>query len=276
MQAAPQNRPEEYDLVCPITLRVFRDPVTAADGHTYERQAIVRWIKEHGTSPLTRQPLNIDDLMPDYDVKDIIDRRPSLTASIDVHDESMANRNQRITPVNNKVLITKLNTCHVLHEGLCCRRRCCILIMILSAIVLLSCALTAGLFMTITSSMQPTYSSSLNASNPKYCRLSKKCSVPDFYFEAIPINVSTNGSYSIVIKSRIDTYAYIYKENFNLSKPKQNLLRNDGDSSEEHKSHLKVFLRSGHKYILVVTTKKPRETGMFTVTGSGVGSVIFV
>ena len=37
------NVPDD-SLLCPITLEIFRDPVVAKDGHTYERQAIVEWI----------------------------------------------------------------------------------------------------------------------------------------------------------------------------------------------------------------------------------------
>ncbi|CAF1302099.1 unnamed protein product [Rotaria sordida] len=53
------------DLTCPITLQIFRDPVIAADGRTYERAAIVQWITEHGTSPVTREPLDIKELQAD-------------------------------------------------------------------------------------------------------------------------------------------------------------------------------------------------------------------
>ena len=31
--------------MCPITLELMRDPVMAADGHTYEREALLRWLK---------------------------------------------------------------------------------------------------------------------------------------------------------------------------------------------------------------------------------------
>ena len=34
--------------VCPITLELMRDPVMAADGHTYEREALLRWLKTSG------------------------------------------------------------------------------------------------------------------------------------------------------------------------------------------------------------------------------------
>jgi hypothetical protein len=40
------------------------DPVTTADGHTYERKAIEQWLQEHNTSPLTNQPLEHKNLVP--------------------------------------------------------------------------------------------------------------------------------------------------------------------------------------------------------------------
>ena len=40
-------------LKCPITQEVFRRPVVAADGHTYEREELTRWLRGHSTSPLT-------------------------------------------------------------------------------------------------------------------------------------------------------------------------------------------------------------------------------
>ncbi|CAF0975794.1 unnamed protein product [Adineta ricciae] len=58
-----------HDLICPITLDVCRDPVLAADGHIYERSAIVQWIKQQGTSPLTRKPLTLDDLHSETSLK---------------------------------------------------------------------------------------------------------------------------------------------------------------------------------------------------------------
>ena len=40
------------------------DPVTAADGHTYERSAITDWLEHHNTSPLTRMRLGSKALFP--------------------------------------------------------------------------------------------------------------------------------------------------------------------------------------------------------------------
>lgn len=48
---------------CPITKCIFLDPVIASDGHIYERQAILQWIKKTGQSPLTREKMS-DELFP--------------------------------------------------------------------------------------------------------------------------------------------------------------------------------------------------------------------
>ncbi len=37
----------------PPPRQVFKDPVCAADGHTYERSAIEQWLRTHDTSPMT-------------------------------------------------------------------------------------------------------------------------------------------------------------------------------------------------------------------------------
>lgn len=63
----------EEILKCPLTYQLFQDPVLAQDGHTYERQAIEEWVRTHGTSPLTRQPLSSDHIYPNHMVKKLID-----------------------------------------------------------------------------------------------------------------------------------------------------------------------------------------------------------
>ena len=42
------ERPTEH--LCTITLQPMHDPVVAADGFTYERQAVACWLRTHGTS----------------------------------------------------------------------------------------------------------------------------------------------------------------------------------------------------------------------------------
>jgi U-box domain len=43
---------------------VFRDPVVAADGHSYERAAIVEWLSKSDVSPLTNAALPHKNLLP--------------------------------------------------------------------------------------------------------------------------------------------------------------------------------------------------------------------
>merc|ERR1711924_489863 len=58
-----EARPEK----CPITMEVMRDPVVAADGYTYEREAIERWLFRDGhiASLRTNLPLTTD-LTPNF------------------------------------------------------------------------------------------------------------------------------------------------------------------------------------------------------------------
>ena len=58
--------------LCPITCQLLVDPVTAADGHTYERSAIRTWLEDHGTSPMTNMALRNRDLVPNHSLKTAI------------------------------------------------------------------------------------------------------------------------------------------------------------------------------------------------------------
>jgi ABC-type phosphate transport system substrate-binding protein len=59
-------------LVCPITMAVFHNPVICADGHTYERQAIERWLEVRATSPTTNLPLESRSLAPNHAVRAVL------------------------------------------------------------------------------------------------------------------------------------------------------------------------------------------------------------
>jgi hypothetical protein len=50
--------------ICPITFEPMRDPVTAADGMSYERSAIEEWLAKKTTSPYTNEPLKNKSLLP--------------------------------------------------------------------------------------------------------------------------------------------------------------------------------------------------------------------
>jgi len=48
--------------ICPITQEPIKDPVCAPDFYTYERSALEQWLRTNPTSPMTRQPMRLEDL----------------------------------------------------------------------------------------------------------------------------------------------------------------------------------------------------------------------
>ena len=57
-------------LVCPLSLEIFRDPVIAADGHSYERCEIETWFSRgKRTSPKTNEELPNAFLVPNRHLK---------------------------------------------------------------------------------------------------------------------------------------------------------------------------------------------------------------
>ena len=57
---------------CPITQDFLRDPVMAADGQTYERDAITQWFQSHDTSPYTGAILASKDLTTNWAIKQMM------------------------------------------------------------------------------------------------------------------------------------------------------------------------------------------------------------
>ena len=72
------NEPVPEYLLCPISLQLVRDPVTADDNQTYERSHIQKWLASQApgqwTSPLTRQPLASNALRPNFFARSAVDQ----------------------------------------------------------------------------------------------------------------------------------------------------------------------------------------------------------
>ena len=62
--------PDDY--VCPITAEIMTDPVTTADGFTYERTAITEWLRTKDTSPSTGATLAYKALVPNLSLRSMI------------------------------------------------------------------------------------------------------------------------------------------------------------------------------------------------------------
>ena len=60
-------------ITCPITHCVMKDPVQGSDGHTYERSAIISALTYKSESPMTRQPMTINDLKVNVALKFLCD-----------------------------------------------------------------------------------------------------------------------------------------------------------------------------------------------------------
>ena len=56
------SHPEPF--ICPLTKELFDRPVMTREGDTYERYAIVQYLKQHQCDPFTKLPLTESDLIP--------------------------------------------------------------------------------------------------------------------------------------------------------------------------------------------------------------------
>ena len=59
---------------CPITCDMMDDPVICADGHTYDRHAIERWLSQHGTSPKTNARLPSREVISNHNLRSLIEQ----------------------------------------------------------------------------------------------------------------------------------------------------------------------------------------------------------
>ena len=59
--------------VCPISCKLMKDPVIAADGHSYEKESIELFLKNALISPITKSPFAHTHLTPNHALKKSID-----------------------------------------------------------------------------------------------------------------------------------------------------------------------------------------------------------
>ena len=76
---------EIKDLICPITLKIFREPCVASDGFIYEKTYIERWFKTNDTSPTTNVKMdNMNIVSCNYikqKIKNLYEKYPQLYSS---------------------------------------------------------------------------------------------------------------------------------------------------------------------------------------------------
>jgi hypothetical protein len=74
-----EHRPLPDSFYCPITFELIRKPVIDPDGRTFERDAIVNWIRVNGTSPVTRNALAVSQLRSNEALCDMIEDEKERT-----------------------------------------------------------------------------------------------------------------------------------------------------------------------------------------------------
>lgn len=55
--------------ICPITQDVFRYPVVAEDGYSYDREAIISWLNKKTTSPITNKQIYSRHVIPNLNLR---------------------------------------------------------------------------------------------------------------------------------------------------------------------------------------------------------------
>ncbi|CAB9514890.1 U-box domain-containing protein [Seminavis robusta] len=58
--------------VCPITHLLLQDPIIDHEGNTYEHSAITDWVQQHGVSPITRNPLSLQQLYDNKTLSEVL------------------------------------------------------------------------------------------------------------------------------------------------------------------------------------------------------------
>ncbi|CAF1372677.1 unnamed protein product, partial [Rotaria magnacalcarata] len=92
-----------------------------------------------------------------------------------------------------------------------------------------------------------------------------------FYFEAIEVTPKRTGNYTFTSNSTIDSYGYLYANNFNPLNTTSNLLTHADDNGDETSDQfsLTYTLQADTSYTLVFTTFDPDLTGPFSIFTMG-------
>lgn len=61
-------------MTCPITQQIMNNPVIGSDGNTYEKDAIIRWLSQKQTSPLTNEPMYENSLKVNPAIQHLVDQ----------------------------------------------------------------------------------------------------------------------------------------------------------------------------------------------------------
>ncbi|CAF1329631.1 unnamed protein product [Adineta ricciae] len=271
---------EETDLVCPITLEIFRNPVKATDGHIYERDAIEKWIVDHGTSPITRETLKINELIPQNELKRICLEKRKLSVSYDPNEEKVTlprlnyivTNTIRINPLNNQQQ-SNFNLTNLSNP-------ICFFLILFSFIFPISflIGITQGLTNSFVQDVDvsTTYSDTLSTNDSIYTQ-NGTIYPGNYSYKTIEIVISTNGFYGLEIQSQSSTSidGFLYKNSFNSSDLSMNLVSLIYKDKKYSQTYLGNYFFQTDKYILMITTYFCCQYGPFQILITGPNSVLF-
>lgn len=97
------------------------------------------------------------------------------------------------------------------------------------------------------------------------------------YYEALQINVTETGNYTFISVSRIDTYGYLFINDFDPTLVCKTLIAENDDAKDDNlQFQIQYYLQSSIMYILVVTTYFSNTTGKFSIVVEGPGNANIV
>ena len=131
---------------------------------------------------------------------------------------------------------------------------------------------------TVVESLTPLLNLNLNSS--QYCRYDYCNSGTYHYFNLVQLNVSVSGRYFLSSKVDLNSYmylyAYLYQDRFNSSNISQNLLATSETDYTDGQFKFLYDLFPMTKYILMVTPYFSEDTGSFTVSIMGPGTINYI
>lgn len=72
MMPQHETKPIPRSFICPLTMEAMVDPVMDAEGNSFERAALLQWLSYYRVSPISRQPLNANLVVPNFSLREII------------------------------------------------------------------------------------------------------------------------------------------------------------------------------------------------------------
>lgn len=91
--------------ICPLTLEIMKDPVTAADGHSYEASAIKKWLQSSDLSPLTGNLLPNKHLTRSHALRNAIEEFQVAQRKKSTQPSSWSQQRLPISQVGVKVIL---------------------------------------------------------------------------------------------------------------------------------------------------------------------------